>query len=199
MNWQQLIQALVDLNDGETIENDTSVVSAANLALDHLSRLLPSRGYISITQDSSTVDVPGKVDTSSVPGYVLYRPTGLALDLIALSGCPHTPRGTYIAGARLVDGCILLPTGFSGVAVVEYRRQHERVTLDTVEHNGEIDVQPGCEDLMTLAMAYYIWLEDEPTKAERFLQMFNAQAAYELRARSGVPHSEAVTDAYGWR
>lgn len=199
MDWRQLIQALVDLNDGETIENDTTVVSAANLALDHLSRLFPSRGYISIIQDKDTADVQGKVSTSYCAGYVQYSPAALALDFIALIGLPHTPGGAPVPGLLLVDDTVLIPQSYTGTIIIDYRRQHENVTLDTVEHNGSIDVPPGCEDLLVLAMAYYTWLEDEPTKAERFLQMFNAQSAYELSVRGRIPRGDRVINSNGWR
>lgn len=199
MDWGQLIQALVDLNDGETIDNDTTVVSAANLALNHLSRLIPSRGYISIDQDKTTKDVPGKVSTSYCQGYIQYSPAAIAPDCISLIGLPHTPSGAPVPGLLLVDDTVLIPAGYIGTIIIDYRRQHELVTIDTVQYNGSIDVPQGCEDLLVLAMAYYTWLEDEPTKAERYLQMFNAQAAYELSARGRVPQDDRVVNANGWR
>ena len=199
MRWEQLIQALVDLNDGETIENDTTIVTSANIALAHLARYIPPKGHITIEQTAGAEDIPGKVSTTFCPGYIQYLLGGMAQDFVSIIGAPHTPAGEDVSSLIIVDNYILLPAKYVGTVVIDYRRRPENVTLDTVAYNGEIDVQPSCEDLLALIMAYYVWLEDEPTKAERFLQMFMAQVSAELSARSRSYTHERVKNINGWR
>lgn len=199
MKWSQLIQSIIDLNDGETIENDTTVVSAANLALSHLARYIEPHGCIEIQQDENTADAPGKIDTNYSDYCIKYALDVIAPDMIDYSAHPHLPLGDEIPDSYLIGNSLIVPKTFRGKIIVDYRRRHENVTIDTVAYDGEIDVQRGCEDMLTLLMAYYIWLEDEPQKADKFLQMFSMQVSAELSARSRAYRKERVKNSNGWR
>lgn len=199
MKWSQLIQSIIDLNDGETIENDTTVVSAANLALSHLARYIEPRGCIEIQQDENTADAPGKIDTNYYFSFIKYVLDGIAPDMIDYSAHPHDPFGNEIPNLFMIGNNMMVPKTFQGKIIVDYRRRHENVTIDTVAYDGEIDVQRGCEDMLTLLMAYYIWLEDEPEKADKFLQMFSMQVSAELSTRSRAYRIDRVKNSNGWR
>ena len=66
MKLSELKQALVDLNDGENIEYETSFVTAANLALGHISRIVPEERTTTIDVAAPWVGVVGKVNTAAV-------------------------------------------------------------------------------------------------------------------------------------
>lgn len=66
MKLSEIKQALVDLNDGENIEYETSFVTAANLALGHISRIVPEERTTAIDVVAPSVGVVGKVNTAAV-------------------------------------------------------------------------------------------------------------------------------------
>lgn len=66
MKLSEIRQAIVDLNDGENIEYDTSFVTAANLALGHISRIVPEERTVMLQATAPSVGVAGKVNTAAV-------------------------------------------------------------------------------------------------------------------------------------
>lgn len=72
MKLSYIEQALVDLNDGENIEYETTFITAANLALDHISRIVPEERTAYIQAVAPAVAFLGDVDTGGV-----YREKGV--------------------------------------------------------------------------------------------------------------------------
>lgn len=72
MKLSYIEQALVDLNDGENIEYDTTFITAANLALDHISRIVPEERTAYIQAVAPVVAFLGDVDTGGI-----YRTEGV--------------------------------------------------------------------------------------------------------------------------
>ncbi len=72
MKLSYIEQALVDLNDGENIEYDTTFITAANLALDHISRIVPEERTAYIQAVAPVVAFLGDVDTGGI-----YRAEGV--------------------------------------------------------------------------------------------------------------------------
>lgn len=62
MKLSELKQALVDLNDGENIEYETSFVTAANLALGHISRIVPEERTTRLVVGAPILGLLGDVD-----------------------------------------------------------------------------------------------------------------------------------------
>lgn len=62
MKLSYIQQALVDLNDGENIEYDTSFVTAANLALGHISRIVPEERTACIEAGAPALGMLGVAD-----------------------------------------------------------------------------------------------------------------------------------------
>lgn len=275
MKISYLEQALVDLNDGESIERDSTFVTAANLALGHISRIIPEERTAYIEAVAPIIGVVGEVDTSRVysgagvctvsfrakgrgklicEGEVLTAWTsltgwrevcirfdaprdvaisfaevrGTVRDLALLDveyaedgdvpmfgsavrydmrriapdygGFIKSPvnavSGRVIQGAVMESPYLKLPYTFAGEAAVTYRHSPMRVTLDDVGNDAEIDIRVEYEDLLPLCMAYYVWLEDEPTKAAFFLARFNEMASLAAQQRQ-VPGRSAVI-SNGW-
>lgn len=72
MKLSYIEQALVDLNDGENIEYETTFITAANLALDHISRIVPEERTAYIQAVAPVVAFLGDVDTGGI-----YRTEGV--------------------------------------------------------------------------------------------------------------------------
>jgi hypothetical protein len=275
MKLSYINQALVDLNDGENIEYDTSFVTAANLALAHISRIVPDERVAIILQESPVISVIGNVDTSrrytaahaaavslkaigtgklfcdgvkiaawetggryrdiraelsgegaelsfsitkgSVRDLAVWRNDFGGTQLIPeygrhvrydmrqivddYGGYPDSPidteRGVSILDCVLQSPYVLLPASFSGEAAVYYRHRPDLITLDDVGNDIDIDIKPEYEDLVPLCMAYYIWLEDEPTKAQFFLARFNEAAAL-AKQQYRAPGNNTVISRKGW-
>lgn len=81
MKLSYIMQALVDLNDGENIEYETTFITAANLALDHISRIVPEERTAYITAVAPVVAFLGDVDTSGV-----YRAEGIRAIALRATG-----------------------------------------------------------------------------------------------------------------
>lgn len=66
MKLSETKQALVDLNDGENIENETSFVTAANRALGHISRIVPEERTAYIEAGAPALGMLGTADVRAV-------------------------------------------------------------------------------------------------------------------------------------
>lgn len=64
MKISDLKQYVVDLNDGEEPDYATMIVSATNLSLNHLNRIIPMTATVTIEQDESILEELGVVDTA---------------------------------------------------------------------------------------------------------------------------------------
>lgn len=276
MKLSDIMQALVDLNDGENIEYKTSFVTAANLALGHISRIVPEERTVLIEAGAPALAITGKVDVAGVyqalgvraitlrasgkgklmagdtqlaawvspgvykdvkvylekpidgdftfkgvggtvcdlalwdrdfgsgenvpvyGGHVKYDMSTLVHDF---GGEMRTPvdstSGTTIRRCYIDPPYVMLPSTYVGDAVVTYQRRLQRITLDDVANDTDIDIAPQYEDLVPLCMAYYVWLEDEPNKAAFFLSRFNEAAALARQVQKR-PGSDAVISYNGW-
>lgn len=275
MKLSYIEQALVDLNDGENIEYDTTFVTAANLALAHISRIVPDNRVAMILQELPEVSIIGNVDTSRtytaahaaavslkaigtgklfcngeqiaawetggryrdiraelpggqveltftisrgsvrdlgiwntdfgggqlIPEYGRHIRYDMRLIVDDYGGYPESPvdtdTGFPVLDCIMQSPYIFLPATFKGEAAVYYRHRPDMITLDDVANDIDIDISPEYEDLIPLCMAYYIWLEDEPAKAQFFLARFNEAAAL-ARQQYSTPFGNTVIKRKGW-
>lgn len=276
MKLSYIQQALVDLNDGENIEYETSFVTAANLALGHISRIVPEERTVLIETGAPALAIVGDVDlhgaysASGVQAVTLrasgkgklmagdvqlaawvspgaykdvrvYLPEAAELTVsfedtvgrvcdLALwdkdfgdkdhipmfgrhvrydmraqvpdfGGVMRVPvvavSGMPIIRCFIDSPYVMIPCDYEGDLAITYQRRLQRITLDDVANDIDIDISPEHEDLVPLCMAYYIWLEDEPNKAAFFLARFNEAAALARQVHKR-PGSDAVISYNGW-
>ena len=88
MKLSYIQQALVDLNDGENIEYETSFVTAANLALGHISRIVPEERTVLIETGAPALAIVGDVDLHGA-----YSASGVQAVTLRASG-----KGKLMAG-----------------------------------------------------------------------------------------------------
>lgn len=276
MKISELRQSVLDMNDGEEPDYATSIMTAGNLALNHLTRIIPSIGRATIEQDrpiyfeqsptagnayvcegvkgisfmargSGSVAVNGET-VKAWSGYMAYTPvrlvpptetvsltfsdlTGAVINLGFFGNIQSAAQiplwGEYVAydmsaltddyisfysspsreGGDVVEGCIyrgshlLVPASERGRITVSYRRKPARITLDTVENDGIIDVDRECEDLLELLVMYYVLASDGGSeslrKASLYLNQFNTMAAL-ANAQRRKDRNDRVYTLYGW-
>lgn len=273
MKISELEQIIKDLNDGEEPDYETSIVSATNLALNHLNRIIPSLGTASIEQDEPILTEVGDVDTdesyegedvkgisfeargsgsvlvndvvvktwsgytsytpvrfipasttvkltfSGIVGavqnlgffasvisetlipifgeYVEYDMTKLASDYINFTSSPCRSGGDAVPNCIYRGTKLLIPSSERGRITVRYKRKPTAIDLDSVENDDEIDIDPECEDLLSLLVAYHITLEDNRNKALIYLEQFNQMAAL-AKAQRFKDRNDTVYTLYGW-
>lgn len=255
MKLSDLRQAVVELNDGENIDRDSALITATNLALGHIARIIPAEGSVTITQDKPLAGVAGAVDTdhatftvsgasgivfrtrgsgalnngattirtwtgytdiktvrvfinpaadmtlsfkdvvggvwdfavfpyisseAAIPEYgeyVAYDLKARREDFISPLRHPMTRQGDPVSGCFYQQTHLYVPSCLVGDIVVRYKRKQNIVTHTALSNDDEVDIDAGIEDILPLLVSYYIWLEDEPSKAEGFLRLFNTYVA----------------------
>lgn len=78
---------------------------------------------------------------------------------------------------------------------VFYKQQHEAFTGTTAQLREDLPLQLKVHHLVPLLTSYYVWLEDEPTKAAQYYNMFETEAQTTL-AEKQKPRMRVNTD---WR
>ena len=122
MKLSYIEQALVDLNDGENIEYETTFITAANLALDHISRIVPEERTAYIQAVAPAVAFLGDVDTGGVyceesVRAIVLRATGRGKLLInGEQAAAWRSAGKYTDVRVYLEGATDATISFEGVA-----------------------------------------------------------------------------------
>ncbi len=102
---------------------------------------------------------------------------GMSIDLGRIYGdylAPELPPmdkyGYPIAGAAVREGVLSVPEGYAGEVILTYRRLPRASSGEDPEEL--IDVAPECEELLPLLVAAYLWLDDEPDKAQYYMSLY---------------------------
>lgn len=75
------------------------------------------------------------------------------------------------------EGKILIPASAKGVFDICYQRKPREVTSDGMETNESIDLSDELCAILPNLVASYIWLDDEPDKAQYYLSLYREQVA----------------------
>ena len=156
-----------------------------------LVRIKFSGDYIYWVQNVAMYGSLLSADPESVPAfskYISYDIASLTDDFVSFVCPPITDaqrdKGFILNTDYFVEGAskILIPASIKGVYDVVYNRRNKQLSLndDMEETNIDLDSELCC--LMPNLVASYIWADDEPTKAEYYLTLYNAQVA-EIMAR----------------
>lgn len=98
-------------------------------------------------------------------------------NLVYLTATPTDSRGKSIPGMRPRGAnSIFIPEGFLGTVILSYRKRFS--LLDSVpQDDDELDAPEELLPLIALLSAYYLWLDDEPEKAEEYLKRYKELSA----------------------
>lgn len=97
------------------------------------------------------------------------------------------------AGYDIADGRILLlPRNAKGIYRVQYNHKPEAITFEALPQQNEknIDLAEDLCALMPLLIASYVWLDEEPEKAQYYFNLYRENAAnIERKTRCTAPIS----------
>ena len=171
-----------------------------------LVRIKFSGDYIYWVQNVAMYGSLLSADPESVPAfskYISYDIASLTDDFVSIVCPPITDaqrdKGFILNTDYFVEGAskILIPASIKGVYDVVYNRRNKQLSLndDMEETNIDLDSELCC--LMPNLVASYIWADDEPTKAEYYLTLYNAQVA-EIMAREKNLKPVVYRNKTGW-
>jgi len=171
-----------------------------------LVRIKFSGDYIYWVQNVAMYGSLLSADPESVPAfskYISYDIASLTDDFVSFVCPPITDaqrdKGFILNTDYFVEGAskILIPASIKGVYDVVYNRRNKQLSLndDMEETNINLDSELCC--LTPNLVASYIWADDEPTKAEYYLTLYNAQVA-EIMAREKNLKPVVYRNKTGW-
>jgi len=171
MNYGQLKQELINLgfaDDEELSEFGTIVTDAINRAITEINlTVIPIIGTYEIEQDGSE------------EGLKYYDMTELTCEdgVIKFLDFTDTPVKVSTDYRRFNDyeiengNTIVLDGSIAGTFRVFYKKAHEPITTETTDSH-EIELPLRAHILVPLLTAYYVWLEDEKSKAVDYYNQF---------------------------
>lgn len=114
--------------------------------------------------------------TAQIPIYydmIPYMLKSLIDGFISLLDEARDENGKSIPGAITEGNLLLLPRSYRGKIRLRFRRSENPITPET----EEVDIHPAAHALLPLLSAAYLWLEDEPEKAQYYMTLYREGAA----------------------
>lgn len=140
----------------------------------------------------------GGAEASDIPIYSRtkdYRITEYIKDYLAATKIPTDPYGRSIEGATVSGDLLKLPSDYSGEIIIHYKRVPKKISVDNAD--GEIDIPRSCEHLLPLLTASYIWLDDDPDKAQYYMSIYREEMA-RIRRYVSSQFDNEYRDVTGW-
>lgn len=128
---------------------------------------------------------------SDIPFYteiLEYDISDYCEDFISFAQVPFDQYGKAIAGATICGRKIRIPNSYNGIINVTYKKGAKRVRGVADE---EIMTPDGCQHLVALLAASYIWLDDDSEKAEYYMSLYRdgmSALKYYNRAEIGADY-----------
>lgn len=183
------------LNDGDNIEDEKAFVIAANLGLRYINRMLPKVENYTLTLPITDPTING-IEVNE--DYIIIDLALVLPNYINIEGNVTDLTGYGYSDITVSNNKVyILNDGRKKVISFNYRRKLTDGTLEDYVGNADIDIDYDYEDLLPYITSYYIWLEDVPDKAVRYLNMFSAMVAEALRHRKEM-QQEYVINNNGW-
>ena len=133
-------------------------------------------------------------DIPSLSGYTEYKVKSFAEDFMSFVSQPTDDNGNNIVGATARGETVRIPDEYFGKINLIYKKYPKKVLGNPDE---DIVVPDGCEHLLPLLSASYVWLDDDPEKAEYYMSLYReAMSAVKYYDRAHIDTSYHVTD--GW-
>ena len=109
-----------------------------------------------------------------------YLPDFLCALSLALNS-----RGEIIAGSSVRSGVLRVPYEYAGEIILEYRKKAPAVSINAPD--DELDIPSELEHLVALLTASYVWLDDDPEKAQYYMSLYrDGMSGVKLYTRKNV-------------
>ena len=149
-------------------------------------------------------------DANDIPAfgnYSRYDVSTLASDFLGLMSPPiieytsNDRPGKYLTDEYDVENgrTILISNSISGLFKVIYKRKPTKITTEILagENDALIDLDEDLCALLPLLVASYVWVEDEPEKAQYYLNLYT-ERAIDIERRK-VEHTPVrMINVTGW-
>ncbi len=129
----------------------------------------------------SDLTVFGEVLGASILGIPSYTDIGVidmteqVPDFKCFASPVRDDSGEVISSAVLRDGRIILPDGFRGNVNITYCKAPSRINPD--DENIAIDIPEDTRPLLPLLTAAFMWLDDDPSKAQYYMNLYREYMA----------------------
>jgi hypothetical protein len=101
---------------------------------------------------------------------VFFDPKKYDERFIGFSSYPYDDEGRLIEKTVIDSRGLGIKLPFSNAININYRVRPSTVSADLTD--TEIDIPTGCEHLLALLVAHYIWLDDDFNKANHYLSLY---------------------------
>lgn len=126
--------------------------------------------------------------------FIEYDIKSYAPDFLSFTSPPENEFGVAITGASICGGKMRVPIEFRGKIRLLYKAAPVNISGDTDE---ELVLPDGCEHLLSLLVASYVWLDEDSDKAQYYMNLYReGVAAVKFYDRAGV--NATYRDVIGW-
>ena len=142
-------------------------------------------------------NVPGTSE-SDIPLISPYRSYDMhthTKDFFGFTTLPTDENGCAICGAYFRNETLFIPYGYEGEIHLIYHRVPREISADAP--NAPIDLAPAMTHLLPLLTAAYLWIEDDSTKSQFYMQMY-MEGIRDLRISRPSAADTAITDTHHW-
>ena len=126
--------------------------------------------------------------------FIEYDVKSYAKDFLSFTSPPENELGVSIQGASVCGGKMRIPSSYNGKIRLLYKAAPTKITEGADE---ELTLPDGCEHLLSLLVASFVWLDDDAEKAQYYMNLYReAMAAVKYYDRAGV--DTTYQDVIGW-
>ena len=183
MNYGELKTNLKALafEEDETIEEyeDNDVIpTAINRAISMIANdVIPITKTYEISQDGTDNDIQFYDFSRLVRDFLTFDTHPVRID----DGDVFRNFGEYdIEG----NDTLVMPGNVSGTFRIYYKASHTPYVAGASMDSVQIPLKPLVHHLVPLLAAYFVWLDDDPTKAAQYYNMYETEAAQILSVRN---------------
>ena len=139
-------------------------------------------------RSDSVSDIPDSPDS------MVFNMADYVDDFLSFISLPEDSEGKPIKGSEVLGKSFRLPVDFCGKVKLCYKSCPQKITS---EYDGELILPDGCEHLLALLSASYVWLDDAPEKAQYYLSLYrDGITAVKIYSRQAIETS--YNDVIGW-
>lgn len=129
--------------------------------------------YYYVITNFAVFDDKTSNNTPDIPLYSKYReinPSDWCNDFRSFAGPPCDKNGKPIDSIKLMDGRVCAPYELRGDLYFTYYRSPIPMSLD--KYLVPIDISIECEPLLPILTASFLWLDDDPAKAQYYMSLY---------------------------
>ena len=137
---------------------------------------------------ASTDDIPVQ------SGYTEYDLSRFTQNFLSLASAPANEYGSAIPDSSVCGKIMRIPDEYSGKIHVRYKKAPSDISESSEE---EIALPDGCEHLLPLLTAAFVWLDDDAEKAQYYMSLYKeAMAAVKYYERPHIDNSYHTADRW---